>query len=65
MSIFHEPLRLSWISSLAAIDADLKKVFRDVIPVLRGSLDFISEVDTHVDRVRLVNAITLSVAKME
>ena len=38
--------------SLTAIEADLKKVFRDVIPVLRGSLDFISGVHTHVDRVR-------------
>ena len=38
--------------SLTAAEADLKKVFSDVIPVIKGSLDFISGVNTHVDSVR-------------
>ena len=38
--------------SLAAMETDLKRVFRDVLPVLRGTLDYVSGVYTHVDRVR-------------
>ena len=38
--------------SLDAIETDLKRVFRDVLPVLRGTLDYVSGVYAHVDRVR-------------
>ena len=38
--------------SLDAIETDLKRVFRDVLPVLRGTLDYVSGAYTHVDRVR-------------
>ena len=38
--------------SLAAIETDLKQVFRGVVSVLRGTIDFVKGVYTHVDKVR-------------
>ena len=39
-------------ASLSATETDLKKVFRDVLPVLKRALDYVSGISTHVDRVR-------------